>query len=130
MKFKIHRGTQEIGGSCVEVWTASTRILLDFGMPLVEKDGKEFDFKKYKDLAVEELITKGVLPDVKGLYKDADSLIDGVIISHPHQDHYGLSNYINRNIKPYIGEAAHKIIEISNIFMSQKVNIVYPIYFE
>ncbi len=130
MKFKIHRGTQEIGGSCVEVWTASTRILLDFGMPLVEKDGKEFDFKKYKDLAVEELITKGVLPDVKGLYKDADSLIDGVIISHPHQDHYGLSNYINRNIKPYIGEAAHKIIEISNIFMSQKVNIVNPIYFE
>ena len=50
MKFKIHRGTKEIGGSCVEVWTESTRILLDFGMPLVEKDGKEFDFGKYKTL--------------------------------------------------------------------------------
>ena len=48
MKFKIHRGTKEIGGSCVEVWTGNTRILLDFGMPLVEKDGKEFDFGKYK----------------------------------------------------------------------------------
>ena len=31
--FKIHRGTKEIGGSCVEVWTESTRILLDFGIP-------------------------------------------------------------------------------------------------
>ena len=26
MKFKINRGTQEIGGSCVEVWTEKTRI--------------------------------------------------------------------------------------------------------
>jgi ribonuclease J len=40
MKFKIHRGTKEIGGSCVEVWTENTRILLDFGMPLVEKTEK------------------------------------------------------------------------------------------
>lgn len=37
MHFKIHRGTQEIGGSCVEVWTDNARILADFGMPLVEK---------------------------------------------------------------------------------------------
>ena len=35
MNFKIHRGTQEIGGSCVEIWTESTRIVVDFGMPLV-----------------------------------------------------------------------------------------------
>ena len=35
MKFKIRRGTKEIGGSYVEVWTESTRILLDFGMTLV-----------------------------------------------------------------------------------------------
>ncbi len=47
MKFKIHRGTKEIGGSCVEVWIDNTRILVDFGMPLVEKGGKEFDFNKY-----------------------------------------------------------------------------------
>jgi len=36
MKFKIHRGTKEIGGSCIEVWTETTRILVDFGMPLVK----------------------------------------------------------------------------------------------
>ena len=50
MKFKIHRGTHEIGGSCVEVWTENTRILLDFGMPLVNRDGSEFDFSKSKNL--------------------------------------------------------------------------------
>ncbi len=63
MKFRIHRGTKEIGGSCVEVWTENTRILLDFGMPLVEKDGKEFDFRKYKTLISSELVEKGILPN-------------------------------------------------------------------
>ena len=29
IKFKIHRGTKEIGGSCVEIWTKSTRIIVD-----------------------------------------------------------------------------------------------------
>ena len=68
MKFKIHRGTKEIGGSCVEVWTDKTRMLLDFGMPLVNKEGKDFDFDKYKTLKPTELVKKGVLPDITGLY--------------------------------------------------------------
>ena len=130
MYFKIHRGTKEIGGSCVEVWTESTRILLDFGMPLVEKDGTSFDFAKYKTLTVDELIAKGVLPDVKGLYDVDNGFIDGVVISHPHQDHYGLSNYIHKNVKQFLGEATHKIIEVSNLFMSQQVNITNAKYFE
>jgi len=48
MKLQVHKGTKEIGGSCVEVWTENTRILLDFGMLLVDKDGKEFYFGKNK----------------------------------------------------------------------------------
>ncbi len=34
MKFIIHRGSQEIGGSCVEVTAGNTRIILDVGLPL------------------------------------------------------------------------------------------------
>jgi len=130
MYFKIYRGTKEIGGSCVEVCTENTRILLDFGMPLIEKDGTAFDFGKYKTLNITELIKLGVLPAVEGLYDDSGKLIDGVIISHPHQDHYGLSNFVNRNVKHFLGEATHKIIEISNLFMPQKVNIENVTYFE
>ena len=37
MNLIIHRGTKEIGGSCVELLTAKTRILIDFGMPLVDE---------------------------------------------------------------------------------------------
>jgi ribonuclease J len=35
-------------------------------MPLVERDGSEFDFNKYKNLSTDELIKAGVLPDVHG----------------------------------------------------------------
>jgi ribonuclease J len=130
LKITIHRGTKEIGGSCIEVWTEKTRILLDFGMPLIEKDGKEFDFNKYKNLKVSELIKNGVLPDIEGLYTSAESMIDAVIISHPHQDHYGLFNYINKDVKCYLGEATHKIIELNNLFTSQEIHIKNYSYFE
>jgi len=129
MKFRIHRGTKEIGGSCVEVWTENTRILLDFGMPLVEKDGKEFDFRKYKDLTSGELVEQGVLPNIEGLYNNSKNTIDGVIISHPHQDHYGLSNYINNEITFYLGAATHKIIEINKIFTPQEIDYNKTVYF-
>ena len=130
LSFKIHRGTKEIGGSCVEVWTESTRILLDFGMPLVEKGGKEFDFGKYKALSSEELVKKEVLPNIKGLYDNSENLIDGVIISHPHQDHYGLANFINNEVQFYLGEATHKIIELNNLFTPQNVHLKNTNYFE
>lgn len=130
MKFRIYRGTKEIGGSCVEVWTETTRILLDFGMPLVERDGKEFDFRKYKKINIPELIEYGVLPDIKGLYNENEKLIDGVIISHPHQDHYGLGNFINKKVKLYLGEATHKIIEINSLFTPQEIIIENANYFE
>lgn len=130
MKFKIHRGTHEIGGSCVEVWTANTRILLDFGMPLVNRDGSEFDFSKSQNLTTPELIESEVLPNIKGLYNDTDKMIDGVIISHAHQDHYGLLNYIHKAVKHYLGEATHKIIELNNLFTPQEIHIENVNYFE
>ena len=103
MIFRIHRGTHEIGGTCVEIQTDITRIIIDFGMPLVDSDGSEFDFKKYKDLSISELIKKKVLPDINGIYKDSEELLDAVLISHPHQDHYGFVNYIHEDLKYFLG---------------------------
>ena len=130
MFFKIHRGTKEIGGSCVEVWTESTRILLDFGMPLIFKDSKDFNFQEFKDLTLDELINLGILPNIDGLYLDSDKMIDGVIISHSHQDHYGLIQFIEQNVPHYLGEATHEIIKINSIFTSQKNFISNAHYFE
>lgn len=130
MNFKIHRGTKEIGGSCVEVWTSNTRIIIDIGMPLVDGNREQFNFKNYEKLSVKELIEQKVLPDVKGLYDNNQDIVDGVLFSHPHLDHFGLMNYVTQDVKIYLGEATHKIIEISNIFTNTSYKITNFTYFQ
>ena len=43
MQLIIHRGAKEIGGSCVEIRADRTRILIDFGIPLVNKNKEPFN---------------------------------------------------------------------------------------
>ena len=121
MKLIIHRGTQEIGGSCVEVRTANNGILIDFGIPLVSRDHQPFDTNQLKDKTVEELKAQGILPDIKGLYKDEEKGIDGILISHSHLDHYGFLQYVNSEIPIYLSRGAGLLIEVSNIFVPTKV---------
>ena len=95
MQLIIHRGTKEIGGSCVELKTANNIILLDFGIPLVSRDHQPFDVNQIKDKSIQELKTQGILPGIKGLYTDDKKGIDGILISHSHLDHYGFLQYVN-----------------------------------
>jgi len=97
LKACIHRGTKEIGGTCVELESQGQRIVLDIGLPLDAKDDNI------------------PLPPVSGFKKIDDSLL-GVFISHPHLDHYGLSQKINQNIPVLIGTDALRIISAANSF--------------
>jgi len=129
MNLCIHRGTNEIGGTCIELKSGSSRILLDFGMPLVNKLGGGFDFNQYKKLSLPDLINQGILPDVQSAYSEEPE-VDGVIISHPHADHYGLMQYLNKKIPIWLGKATHRILELNNIFLYQNNIIMNPKYFE
>jgi ribonuclease J len=129
MNLTIRRGTNEIGGTCIELQSGKSRILLDFGMPLVNKSGNSFDFTQYKILSITELVNQGILPDVQNAYSKKPE-IDGVIISHPHADHYGLLQYLNKEIPICLGEATHRILELNNIFLRQNNKILNPKYFE
>lgn len=88
MKVRIHRGAEEIGGSCVEVESSGQRILLDVGMPLATMN----------DLT----------PFVPAV--DSASLC-GIAISHPHQDHYGLLPWMPRSTPVALGIAARRILK-------------------
>ncbi|MEI7523228.1 MAG: MBL fold metallo-hydrolase [Mariniphaga sp.] len=93
MQVCIHRGTNEIGGSCVEVVSnCGKRIILDLGLPL----NAESNDKKY-------------LPDISGLDGSDDSLL-AVMISHPHLDHFGLLGHIAGNIPVIMGADARRIL--------------------
>ena len=129
MILKIFRGTNEIGGTCVQLSSGRTRLIIDLGAPLVDKNRKPFDFDKYANLSVPALIREGVLPDIDGLYGE-NNPVDAVILSHAHADHFGLIGYINPAIPVYLGDASHRILELNNIFQKRQIFIKNPVYFE
>lgn len=96
MKVRIHRGTREIGGTCIELMAEQSRgrILLDLGRPLDVQDEN----------------AEAAVPEVPGLRTGADDLC-GVLISHPHQDHVGLIEYAAPTIPVGIGLASQQILD-------------------
>src|SRR5208282_734968 len=95
MRIIIHRGSREIGGTCIQVSTAKTTILLDLGLPLSPKS---------RNL------------DVTALRPDA------VLISHSHQDHYGLINNLYSEVPVYIGELGNCLINATNIMLGRALH--------
>ncbi|MCY4501729.1 MAG: MBL fold metallo-hydrolase [Alphaproteobacteria bacterium] len=100
MRICIHRGTREIGGTCIEIEAEGSRIALDVGLPLdTPEEGQE-----------------SLLPAVAGFREPSDSLL-GVVISHAHRDHYGLAGYIRPGVPVYIGEDAHNIMKAVSAYV-------------
>lgn len=92
MKLTIHRGTQEIGGICVQITAGNRSILLDAGLPLGESLS-EVDLKKID--------------------------FSDVFISHPHQDHFGLIENLAADKTVHIGETARHFIAATRVFLGK-----------
>lgn len=88
----VHRATNQIGGNCIELATTDGRILLDVGRPL--------DAPK---------AATGLLPQTLDLSRQ----VDGVLISHPHQDHYGLLDDLPASWPVYSGVSAGKLMHMT-----------------
>ena len=91
MKIEIHRGTHQLGGSTIEISTASTRIMLDFG----------------NELSLDEKYTPINL-DIDGVTKGKPDC-DGIVISHYHMDHLGQLTSALSEIPLYMGELSKEI---------------------
>lgn len=74
-------------------------MLLDLGLPL---DAKKPD--------------QSLLPPVEGLVTGDNPDLLGVLISHPHADHYGLLEVVHPSVPVYIGEDARNLLEIASAF--------------
>ena len=110
MQFCVHRGTHEIGGTCVEIEAQGKRIVLDVGLPLDGTDPATMQ-----------------LHPVPGFDKPDPSLL-GVIISHPHQDHYGLAGRLPEETTFLIGEAAQSILEAASNFMPTQLKLKHVLH--
>ena len=93
MKIIIHKGTNEIGGSCVELSTKNTRILLDYGTPL-KADSSQVKISEP---------------------------IDAVLISHPHQDHFGEIVNIDSHTPVYCGALTLELMNATKIFTGSEL---------
>ncbi len=88
----IHRGAHQIGGTCIELESQGKRLVLDVGIPLDADDPATVK-----------------MPDVPGLSTEDSSLL-GIVISHPHQDHYGLASRVPKGTPFLMGAAAARIL--------------------
>lgn len=120
MKLTIHRGTHEIGGNCVELCTDSTRIVVDVGMPLADKNGQAFDSRTLEGRNTDQLLQQGVLPPVPGLFaKDPTSTPAAIIISHAHSDHTGLLRFTRPEIPVWLSRGTSDMMYVALKFARQ-----------
>lgn len=92
MKITIHKGSHEIGGTCIQVSSVKTTVLLDVGLPLIAGS-----------------------PPV-----DASRMVvDAVLVSHPHQDHFGLMASLPPGTPIYIGRLARSLIDATQVFIGK-----------
>ncbi|HLO77402.1 MAG TPA: MBL fold metallo-hydrolase [Magnetospirillum sp.] len=94
IRLTIHRAANEIGGNCIELSTADGhRIILDAGRPLDAPEG----------------VTDGLVPTTL----DTTRPVDGVLLSHPHQDHYGLLGDLPAHWPVFCGNACEKLVRLT-----------------
>ena len=99
MKACIRRGSKQIGGSCIEVEQDGKRLLIDLGLPLEAPAN-----------------TADVIP--AGLVLDGtDANLLGILISHPHLDHYGLLAHVDTSIPIGLGASARRVLAAAAPFL-------------
>ncbi|KOX53559.1 lactamase [Streptomyces purpurogeneiscleroticus] len=98
MRVRIHRGTREIGGTCVELEHGGARILLDLGLPL---DAEPTDATRH--------------PAIEGLAGGGDLL--ALLLSHGHRDHVGLTHLAGPDLPVAMGAATLRILQTAAAFV-------------
>ena len=99
MKIIIHRGSHQVGGTCVELSYRDSTILLDVGLPL------DYDFNDDPKSHLPQPLFDKLRTDKKN--------VDAVILSHAHLDHYGLAGILPEGIPVYCGSATAELINMS-----------------
>ncbi|MDB5438457.1 MAG: lactamase [Caulobacteraceae bacterium] len=99
MRLRIHHGAAQVGGNCIELQSGGKSLLLDLGLPL--------------DSAP-------VLPQIEGLAHPDDSLL-GVVLSHPHLDHYGLLPAVRADLPVWLGKGAINLLSAAAPFTAGSV---------
>lgn len=111
----FHGGVGEIGGNAFLLDDGGTRLFLDFG----KNYGKEkwyFDFPLLVPRKVDHFLNLNLVPNIPGLYHDVESTdagkyqLDGIVISHPHTDHFDNIRLLRDDYPIYCGADTRAMI--------------------
>lgn len=87
----VHRGTQAIGGSCIELELSGERLILDAGRPLdAPRDARD------------------LLPETLDRERPAT-----VLFSHPHMDHWGLIGELPDHWRLMTGDKSAELMRLT-----------------
>ncbi len=103
----VHRGTHQIGGTCIELAYDGERILLDLGMPL--DVGPDID-------------PVSLLPPVAGL-QEPDPSLRALVLTHGHADHWGLAPHAGVPMPIVAGAATHRILTAAAAFVPRALRM-------
>jgi len=95
MEIVVYKGNHEIGGTCIQVKSGMTTMLLDIGLPL-SADSPQVDVSQMK--------------------------VDAVLVSHPHQDHFGMMDHLPLETPVYMGQLGKNLIDITRVLLKKDLH--------
>jgi len=108
---KFYGGVNEIGGNRILIEDKDARVFLDFGMSFSKCGAffEEYLKPRYSCTGFKDLLTLKLLPYIDGIYRadllrliekspHKQPLIDGVVLSHIHQDHSAYISFLDEKI--------------------------------
>lgn len=119
----FYGGVNEIGGNKILLEAEGTRIFLDFGMSfnIANQYFAEF-LQPRKCTALADFFELGLLPDVKGIYREdylkhmdrpaEERSVDAVLLTHAHADHAQYIHFLRTDIPIYCTEATRTILQV------------------
>jgi ribonuclease J len=124
VRIDFYGGVDEIGGNKILLGSNSTSIFLDFGMSFNRANDYFSEFlQPRKGNGIMDFIELGLLPRIKGIYRDdylrhsgLDSQekpsVDGLLLSHAHMDHSAYIHHLRHDIPLYMTEESKLILKV------------------
>lgn len=138
----FYGGVKEIGGNKILLEDRGTKIFLDFGMSF-GKSGEFFSefLVPKKCNGIRDFIHLGLIPDLKGLYRQdyldkmkagkEEKAFDGILLSHAHFDHNGFLNLVRPDIPLFCSEGSKCVMQMLDVtsntceFLRQKISFKF-----
>jgi ribonuclease J len=118
----FYGGVNEIGGNKILLEVEDTRIFLDFGMSFKIANTYFAEFlQPRKCTALADFFELGLLPDLKGIYREdylkhmdrpeEERSVDAVLLTHAHADHAQYIHFLRTDIPIYCTKATKIILQ-------------------